>query len=139
MIAAFLFVCLLYLLSCPIVNDYQAEQVRKGLCSLPLPEKTELVDSVSQAGKLVGCGNGMQFFGAILIKSELSVDELNTYYSDFREQECMVQVQKTQEIDFIEHVTLQFSAKMETEEEYYIVYSWGDGISPFRELDLRGH
>ena len=36
-----------------------------------LPKNTELIESIYKAGKLVGNGNGMQYFGVILIKSEL--------------------------------------------------------------------
>ena len=35
-----------------------------------LPKNTELIESIYKAGKLVGNGNGMQYFGVILIKSE---------------------------------------------------------------------
>ena len=50
--------------------------MEKELCETPLPEKTELIESISRAGKLTGNGNGMQYFGAILIRSDLSLEEL---------------------------------------------------------------
>lgn len=69
-----------------------------------------MVEEFSQARKLIGCGNGMQFFGAILIKSDLSLEEIDSHYSAYRDVEWE-----------------------------YIVYSWGDGMSPFRNFDLRGN
>lgn len=48
----------LYILA-PFMNNRAAEQVVKDLQSIPLPEKTELVEVQSAAGKLVGNGNGM--------------------------------------------------------------------------------
>ena len=65
----------------PLANNHYAEQVEKELRETPLPEKTEIIDSVSQTGKLVGNGNGMQYFGAILLKSKVSLNNLEDYYA----------------------------------------------------------
>lgn len=69
------------------VNNFTAKGVEKKLRNLPLPENTELIDSVSRAEKLSGNGNGMQYYGAILIKSEKTIDELEKFYSQYRENE----------------------------------------------------
>lgn len=110
------------------------------LQSIPLPEKTELAEARSAAGKLVGNGNGMQYFGAILIKSELSLSELNTYYAGYakEEWECIVEKQEDKEIQVIEHGSLNFETEINSG-NYYIVYSWGSNDSIFHEWDLRGH
>ena len=68
-------------ISIPLINNHTAYKVEKKLCETPLPEKTELIESISRAGKLTGNGNGMQYFGAILIRSDLSLEELDAYYS----------------------------------------------------------
>ena len=127
-------------ISVPLINNYTAYKVEKALCEIPLPEETELIESLSQAGKLTGNGNGMQYFGAILIRSELSLEELETYYSDYRsnEWEYLVEIQEGQSIEVIEHKSLQFSEEIE-DSGYYIVYSWGNGDSLLQELDMRGH
>ncbi len=70
-----------------VANNDIANEVENTLRETPLPEETELLDSVSMAGKLVGNGNGMQYFGAILLESELSLEELNDYYSEYRQNE----------------------------------------------------
>ena len=74
-------------ISISFINNNTAYKVEKELCETPLPEKTELIESISRAGKLTGNGNGMQYFGAILIQSELSLKELDDYYSDHRSNE----------------------------------------------------
>ena len=127
-------------ISIPLINNHTAYKVEKALCEIPLPEETELIESLSQAGKLTGNGNGIQYFGAILIKSELSLEELETYYSDYRsnEWECLVETQEGQSIEVIDHETLQFSEKID-DGGYYIVYSWESGNSLLKELDIRGH
>ena len=114
--------------------------VEKTLCEIPLPEETELIESLSQAGKLTGNGNGMQYFGAILIRSDLSLEELDAYYSRYRsnEWECLVKIQEGQSIEGIDHGTLQFAEEIK-DRGYYIVYSWGSGNSLLDELDIRGH
>lgn len=127
-------------LSIPLINNYTAYKVEKALCEIPLPEETELIESLSQAGKLTGNGNGMQYFGAILIRSELSLEELDAYYSDYRsnEWEYLVETQEGQPIEVIDHRTLQFTEEIK-DSGYYIVYSWGSGKSLLEELDIRGH
>lgn len=127
-------------LSIPLVNNFIAYKVEKALCEIPLPEKTELIESLSQAGKLTGNGNGMQYLGAILIRSELSLEELDVYYSDYRdnEWEYLVEAQEGKSIEVIDHGTLQFTEEIK-DSGYYIVYSWGSGNSLLVEWDIRGH
>lgn len=127
-------------LSIPLINNHTAYKLEKALCEIPLPEETELIESLAQAGKLTGNGNGMQYFGAILIESELSLEELNTYYSDYRSNEWdyLVEVQKGQSVEVIEHETLKFSEEI-NDSGYYIVYSWENSNSLLEELDIRGH
>ena len=131
----------LFALSVPIVNNITAATVLSDIKNIPLPENTEYVDGVSAAGKFTGNGNGMQYFGAMLIKTDLSLDELNSYYSDYRENEfrLLIEKQESGEIAVIEHGSLVFESELSQDENYYIVYSWGDGIDLFADLDLRGH
>lgn len=127
-------------ISIPLINNHTAYKVEMALCEIPLPEETELIESLSQAGKLTGNGNGMQYFGAILIRSELSLEELDAYYSDYRsnEWEYLVGTQEGQSIEVIDRGTLQFTEEIKGS-GYYIVYSWGSGKSLLEELDIRGH
>lgn len=119
------------------VNNLTAKGISDELKRLPLPPNTTLVDSTSKAGKLCGNGNGMQYIGAVLLKSELSADELNLYYSKYRKNnyDCII---TSANDPIIEHGKLTFSSAQNTD-NCYIVYSWGDGIPLFCELDLRGH
>lgn len=128
------------LVAAPIVNDSMAKKTASALEELPLPDNTEFVEAVYQAGKLVGNGNGMQYFGGILIKSELSLEELKAYYLQFakNEWECIVEKQMDADVKVIEHAKLTFKTEIEGD-QYYIVYSWGDNDTIFHELDIRGH
>jgi len=133
---------ILLVLSTPFINNYIAYSIKKDLVKVSLPDKTELIDHLSSAGKLTGNGNGMQFFGAILIKSELTLEELNDYYSKYREDEWsyIVEKQVSNTIAFL-NGHLKFRASKADEEliNYYIVYTWGNSDYPLSELDIRGH
>lgn len=131
-------ILLILLIAIPFVNNQSAATVERDLLSLPLPNHTELVDSISRAGKLVGNGNGMQYFGALLIKSELPEDELKLYYGQYRENDCIVERQKDDRIAVIEHGELSFTANLD-DDPYYIVYSWGNSDDFLSSLDIRGH
>ncbi len=128
------------LVAAPIVNDNIAKKTADKLVDLPLPSNTEFIEIVYLAGKLVGNGNGMQYFGAILIKSGLSLEELKEYYLKFAkdEWECMVERQIDTDIKIIEHRKVTFKTNVEGD-NYYIIYSWGSNNTIFHEFDIRGH
>lgn len=135
-----IFFVIVFLVSAPTVNDHVANKIGESLEGIPLPENTELVETKSLAGKLVGNGNGMQYLGVILIKSELTLDELKDYYAKYAdyEWECIVEKQDSKQIKVIEHGSVEFQEDV-CENGYYIVYSWGSNDTIFNEFDLRGH
>lgn len=94
------------IISTPFINNQIANSIKRELVKVSLPDKTEWIDDISSAGKLIGNGNGMQFFGAILIKSVLTLEELNNYYSKYRENEWsyIVEQQVSDAIDFLKYV-----------------------------------
>ena len=105
-----------------------------------LPNDSEYVESFSAAGKLVGNGNGMQYLGGILIRSEQSLEALKMYYSQFsqNEWEFIVENQKGRNVSMIEQGTLRLESDAEGD-NYFIVYTWGDNDTIFDALDIRGH
>ncbi len=118
-----------------VVNDNTAAGVERKLVSLPLPEKTVFVESLSKAGKLVGNGNGMQYYGAMLISSQLSLDELREYYGEY---DCEVYSIDYPRID-IDHGDLCFKTEP-FPDNAYMVEMWGESPSQFfAEFDIRGH
>ena len=127
-------------LAAPFVNDLTAKQTAEGLRALPLPEDTRLVETAYAAGKLTGNGNGMQYFGAVLLQSGLSLAELEAHYADCAQHdwECCVEPQADSAIRAVEHGSLRLDTSV-SGEGYYIVYSWGSGLPFFQEFDLRGH
>ncbi len=130
-----------------ITNNTIADNIEKDLVAYHLPLNTELVDSLSAAGKLNGNGNGMQYMGTILVESALSEEELEEYYSsefDYIE----VRKQKTANIDFIHPRNYNFNGFSKTNKRtYYSITCWdddrrekfGEFISELLDFDIRGH
>lgn len=118
-----------------IVNDNTAAGVERELVSLPLPEKTVFVESLSKAGKLVGNGNGMQYYGAMLITSQMPLETLQNYYKQYN---CDAFIQKTSDID---NLYGNVGFKIDTvPDNAYRVEMWGESPSWFfAEFDIRGH
>lgn len=135
------FCIIMFCLSIHVLNDNVAKSVENELKDIPLPSNTELLDSISIAGKLTGNGNGMQYFGAILIKTQLNIKELNEYYKQYRKNEWSCLIGKyNNEIYIIEHGKYRFKNINNNEfDGCYIVYSWGDINNGFLNLDIRGH
>ena len=131
---------LVFLLSIPIVNDNVAKKTAERIKDTQLPNDSEYVESFSAAGKLVGNGNGMQYLGGILIRSEQSLEALKMYYSQFsqNEWEFIVENQKGRNVSMIEQGTLRLESDAEGD-NYFIVYTWGDNDTIFDALDIRGH
>lgn len=127
-----------FVVSIPLVNDFSAKRVEKQLMEISPPDHTQMVESLSKAGKLVGNGNGMQYFGAVLIRSDQTLEELFVYYCQ-KNPAIVVKEQKTQKIEWVEHENLSFHTNITDAEDYYIVYMFGSGIAPFSQLDIRGH
>ena len=66
-----------------LVNDGIAHSMEKEILACPLPENTELLDSISIAAKVEGNGNGMQYNSGILVRSELDEEELANHYEKY--------------------------------------------------------
>ena len=138
--SAVLAAVLSFMIIIPQMNDDIAKNVAEDLRSVPLPENTTYIESISLAGKLVGNGNGMQYLGAILLQSGLGSDALQAYYSNYTDNEWtyIVVPQLDNKINVIEHGYLEFDSDINGD-GYFIVYSWGDTDSIIADLDIRGH
>lgn len=138
--SAAVFSLLVFLFSIPVVNDAVAAKIADTLEGIPLPPETEFCERISRAGKLAGNGNGMQYFGGILIKSDLTASQLEAHYAacDSKGFKCIVQKQAGQGLHMIEHGKAAWDIQID-DGQYYTVYAWGDGNSLFSELDFRGH
>ncbi len=130
-----------FIVSVPLTNDAAARQVESELLGLPLPPGAQRVDSLAQAAKIVGNGNGMQYIGALLIRSDQSVDELRDFYDAQNSQlHTSATVISTTDAATDEFHGADGFLSEKGEPGLFIVYEWGDGPGWFyEEVDLRGH
>ncbi len=139
-----LIICLM--IAVTAVNNNIARNELNRIKKFPLPRNTECVETISRAGKLSGSGNGMQYVGIMLIKSDMNAGELEKYYGSLSDDDHEVGVfyQTTKEIARWEHACLKLDTDVDSE-GYFIVYSWTDTYSfnankaAFCDFDLRGH
>lgn len=118
-------------LAIPIANNAIALSEENRLKDLPLPDGAKLISSVSTAGDLTPVGNRMEYYGAILIQSDLSEEEVESHYSQYRRQvlDCMIEdasgARELLSALELESVEPAFAADA-IQDDWYLVYSWGD-------------
>lgn len=122
-------------------NDIIADKPEKELINIPLPEKTQLVESNSVAAKLYGNGNGMQYIGQLLVTTELTEEELRDYYNSLNEE---IQVKKQNSPVIYEYFPKQSFRKYDETKNNYMVelVRFNPGTSFFWKIldwDIRGH
>ena len=144
----FLILIILFYGSIYVINNLIAKRLEHQLLDCPLPSNSELIDSASVTGKILGNGNGMQYFGIILIVSEMNENELLQWYNG------RVNTKETDEI----HVIKQETSEIFENSNYHFNHYSGEGhcfqIQIFRNIaggteasiwesllncDLRGH
>lgn len=110
------------------INDYNlAKYTKEVLNSIDLPEKTEMVEYVAGCGNSTGAGDHTDLYVAILLKSELSWQELSKTFG--RVHIVETRGDKTLAMDII---GLEFKTNT-GDNGYYIVEFRKSGI-----LDWRG-
>lgn len=121
---------LIFAVVIPMVNNAIALGVENRLKALPLPEGATQIASVSAAGDLTDANYGMQYFGAILIQSDLPVLDIIDFYNPYRHElmDCMVEKQSDATVT-INGKTLNDGKVRFTIENVganaYMIYSWG--------------
>ncbi|AXK46520.1 hypothetical protein [Brachybacterium saurashtrense] len=128
-------------ISVPLVNDAAARDIEKELLALPVPKGAEVVESTSQAGKIVGNGNGMQYIGALLVRSDRGIGAVSGHYATVSEDIALgVAVVASAGIErqgF--HGADGFLSRPRSGDDLYVAYAFGEGPGAFFEsLDLRG-
>ena len=123
-----------------IGNNIVADNIESDLLDIALPENTEIIDSTSVAGKISGNGNGMQYVGAILVKSELTSEELEEYYESHSERIGVYNIHT--EIEFEYHYDA-YNFPTDVPENTYCIECWNyempQWFKQINEFDLRGH
>lgn len=110
------------------INDYNLEKYKEEvLANINLPEKTEMVDYVAGCGNSTGAGNHTDLYVAVLLKSELSWEELSETFGRV----VIINGEDNKTIAMY-NMNLEFKTKTDGE-GYYIAEFRKSGI-----LDWRG-
>ncbi len=122
-----------------IVDNTTSSNIEEELKSIPLPKSTSIQASISRTGKLTGTGS-LQYYGALFLKSNLSLGELQLYYDQNYKGDLAIKV-----ISF-DSAPNEFGENFDKDlrfgyhssgKNYYILYAFAAGQEPFPMLDYR--
>ncbi len=127
---------------CTSVNNSLSLKTVEVMKEIPLPEDTGYIETVTFTGRVSGTGDGTDLFSAMLIKSELSEDELVRYYSAYdygtEQGKYYVTKQTGQKIEKVYSADVYLVHELKENEDYYLIYVYGKTIPPFSWFDIRG-
>ena len=134
-------IILLLIFTLIFINDIELWGYEVHLQHHKLPEATERIEMQSILGRLNGNGNGLQFLSTMLIRSELSLEELEAFYADTDYGVIPVTSAQFESKLLSNGQKIAYDALDETEEfdEYYAVFFFRTGNTIFHEIDIRGH
>ena len=123
------------------MHDIELWGYETGLKHHELPAKTERIELQSTCGKLNGNGNGLQFLSTMLIRSDLSLAELEAFYADTDYQVIPVTGADFESKYLSNGYRITYDALADAEEfdGYYAVFFFRSGDTIFHQLNLRGH
>ncbi|MBR6028824.1 MAG: hypothetical protein IKP40_07000 [Clostridia bacterium] len=91
-----------------LANNTIAKHLETRLLSQAAPPESAVLDSLWIAGKMRGNGNGMQYFGELLIQSDLDQDELEAYYADLSDERTSLNIYPQESPVIFEYPKHQF-------------------------------
>jgi len=62
------------------LNDIKTEKLTNEMLNGPIPNSTEVIEIISGCGNTTGTGNDVEIWIGLLVKSELSKEELLKFY-----------------------------------------------------------
>ena len=134
-------IILLLIVGLLFINDIELWSYEARLKHHKLPEATERIELQSTLGRLSGNGNGLQFLSTMLIRSDLSFEELEAFYGDTDYQVIPMTSADVKTKYLSNGCTITYDALADAEEfdGYYAVIFFRSGHTIFHELDARGH
>lgn len=130
-------------LAVPIANNAVAMGVAREMKALSLPADTSIIETTSLAGRFNNPADSVQYFGALLIKSDHPIEELRAHYAEYNEDlrvTYRVEPQSGQDIAVLGDTDLAFRETV-GDDGYYIVYAirtGGNALQWWLDMDVRG-
>ena len=134
-------ILLIIAIAVPLYNNSIAAAIEKSILAVPLPPDSELAASASSIGWQADSDAGLQYFGAILIKSSAPQAEIKAHYAQYSNgaRSLIVSPQRSAEILAPYSTGVAFKGLAETMDftDCYIVYAWESGNFALKEFDYR--
>ena len=101
-------------------------------------EGIEIIETVSDYGKLNGNGNGINFFGAVLVKADdpAVLDALVSLNKDFELLDYYKQEKREIDLKYAQRAHLSFE---NLSPDYYVVWFYQSSHPHTNLLDIKGH
>lgn len=101
-------------------------------------EGIEIIETVSDYGKLNGNGNGINFFGAVLVKADDPdvLDALVSLNKDFELLDYYKQEKREIDLKYAQRAHLSFE---NLSPDYYVVWFYESAHPQANLLDIKGH
>lgn len=104
--------------------------------------KSDIIETKSVYGKLNGNGNGINYFGAVLIDKD-AIDDVDSLVAKLDEEFEVVEycVQKESKITskYLEHRTLKYDTDVKEEDGYISIQFYNSSHPDSDLLDIAGH
>ena len=141
--APFVLLALLYA-GIVIANNAIAMGTEAELRACPQPEGTEIVESLAAAAKMEGNGNGMEYYGILLVRSALDEDALHDWYAKRFVGGDQIVMARRQETPYVFEYGRPRFANFDGSGDLYAVSlrrfnTRGDFVGELLDCDLRGH
>lgn len=123
----------------PIANNIRLYSIESKIVNSKMPENTEMLEKQSICGKLNGNGNGMNYLATILIKSDLSIENLEKHFFNYN---VIKQENKKFTDSILEHGAIEYTRVSNEKDftKYYVVYSYSAAdFGTIWEYDIRAH
>ena len=129
-----------------LANNHIAQNLERKLLEIPLPPRTQALDSLWVAGKMEGNGNGMQYFAELLVRSDLDKAALEAHYAALETEQDSVRVFRQTSSEVFEYAGVCFDG-FEDSANCFRVQLARYSVAGFEETlwegllncDLRGH
>nr|WP_297763858.1 hypothetical protein [uncultured Butyrivibrio sp.] len=118
------------------MNDHAAERVADHIAETPMPEGCEVVEKIALAGNIDSAGKLPFHYGAVLIKTDLSMEELEEHFRKYPYQGYIYEVEKQEtqqlsEVHAASKLDRDYLLTDVSDGNYYLVSSYGSGIGIF--------
>lgn len=128
-----------------VVDEMTSKNVENALNTIAPPANSSVESSVSKTGKIHNTG-AIEYYGAILVQSTQPLGNLRSYYNSNKPAElsniyvcALADYKADPNIGETFPKDLRFGYHDDAPENYYIVYSWGEGQMPFPMFDYRSY